>query len=195
VDAGASSDAGSLPDAGPPDAGPPDSCPPNLLTVGGLEQASDLASHYNPTGSATLSWTTAVARTGQGAARVQHTSASGDDFFGMELNKEVLTGLTVNTPYCVAAWLQRGNVRGQMRLITRHYSASSGADINTARVMPPDGEWFLILNDQAALSSTYDRYLNFRTSVRIADGSEYFVDDLRVWRAHETEGCDPRCAQ
>jgi hypothetical protein len=193
-DAG-SPDAGS-PDAGSPDAGAPDAgapCPPDLLLYGGFEQSTDLG-HFGRNGSSIYARTTAVARTGQYGVQITHDPADSDDFYGIALDDNVLTSLTVGTRYCVSAWLKRGTVRGEMRLLTRQYSDSGARDIATIRMTPVDDEWFLILNDQAYLASPYTRAVGFRTSVTPSAGNEYYVDDMRFW---ESEGgvCDPRCAR
>jgi hypothetical protein len=125
---------------------------------------------------------------------VLEDTGSSSSFFGIQVRDDVLESkVRVGPTYCVSVWVSRGDVRGEMRLVTRRYGSSSAEDTNTLRFTPSNDNWFLFLWN-VSLSSTYNRSLSFRTSADTDDGSLYYVDDLRVWESPDGT-CDPQCAQ
>ncbi|WP_224246733.1 hypothetical protein [Hyalangium gracile] len=206
---GGGGDGGTLPDAGPGDGGAGDGgtgmvdggspldagCPPNLLPAGGFEQAVEV-NDYAETGAGRLSRSSARVRTGTGALQVQRDTSQSDDFFGAQLSENLLASkVRVGPTYCVAAWMNRGSVAGELRLYPRRFSSSgydSSLDTRGDKQTLTDDAWHLFLYG-ISLNATYNYSINFRTSADTADGTAYYVDDVRVWESLDG-GCESRCA-
>ena len=101
--------------------------------------------------------------------------------------------------YCLAIWMTRGDVRGEMRLVSRRYGPPGGAgDYDApatdrlAKLIPSDDAWYPFITSMS-LSPSFNYSINFRTSVDSTDGTVYYADDARVWESPDG-GCEARCA-
>ncbi|WP_224248261.1 hypothetical protein [Hyalangium gracile] len=194
---GGTSDGGNNPpgpDAGTPDAGSPQDagCPPNLLIEGGAEPPLDINDYFDGTGRGRIDPTSTTVRSGTGAIKMTRTSTSAGTY-GVELKEAQFTGAPVGVVYCVSAWFRRGTTRGRITLTTRHFNSSGGsANIISDYTEPLDDGWHNV-TVAAGLSQEFNRTFTFFTSVDTSAGSEYYVDDIRVWRSPSLP-CDRACA-